>query len=232
MKKIILSLVLIAIYAQSALAQFAVVRDSVGHNNVYYQIGDFENTIAKAVDNDIVYLYPYDEDIVPWQYIDYYTAPMKFEPGYMLRVQLRLVEEYDIIEVTRLSSTGSISFGNDTVRVMITTSNVPKNSRLIRKESNGYYSVNGKRAKGIEKDYPQKQYQSITVSIKKKSIVIPRSQFDNLFEPSLEDTSVFYDNVNQTVFILANNGKAEDYSVLWVIDRNGKSKVYVRDSEY
>lgn len=232
MKRLIFSILTLVICTQGAFAQFAVVRDSVGHNNVYHQIGDFENVLAKASDNDIVYLYPYDEDIVPWQYVDYYTSSMKFEPGYMLRVQLRLVEEYDVIDVTRLSASGSISYGNDSIKVVISTSNVPKGSKLIRKEPNGYYSVGGKRAKGIGRDYPQKQYQSISVSFKRKNIIIPRSLFDNLFEPSLEDTSVFYDDVKQTIFILANNGKSEDYSVLWVVDRNGKPKVYVRDTEY
>jgi hypothetical protein len=79
--------------------------------------------------------------------------------------------------------------------------------------------INGKAIWGTDGNIPNYQYNQIILSIGSDKINLP---CENLFEPNLENTAVYFDEKKNTIYITALNGDgAGSYAVLWVI-KNSK----------
>lgn len=234
MKKIYTTLLAISILSLCCLdasAQFTVALDTIrGRIDFCPRPGDINN--ATVVPNDsIFYLYPAHKEIDPWRYVDFYTPSRVAKRGYILGTKLMRVEDYDIIEVEKLSSHGTISFKNDDVRINISVANVTSNDHSIKQSANGGYIVNGKAAKGLTRwASPKLRYQSISVTIKGKTITFPKSVFEHLLEPEIENMVVHYNPEKSIVYIIVNNGGIEAYySALWMVTQQGVSNPYIFD---
>lgn len=222
---------ILSLYGHTAFAQFVVARDTIrGKIDFCPRPGDFNN--MTIVPNDSVfYLFPPDKEIDPWRYVDFYTPSREIKRGYVLETNLMRVDDYDIVEVERLSSHGTISFKNEDVRVNIAIAKVAPNDTSIKQNTNGNYIVNGKPVKGTLRNvYPKLRYQSISVTIKGKTIVLPKSRYEHLLEPEIDNMAVYYDSEKSIVYILTNNGDTDAYyTALWAISPKGATSVYIFD---
>lgn len=234
MKKIyiiLLTTIFLSVFTQNTLAQFIVAQDTIrGRVDFCLRPGDFNNSIA--VPNDSVfYMLPPDKEIDPWRYVSFYTPSRSIERGYIHGAHLMRIDDYDIVEVERLSSHGSISFKNEDVRVQITTANISDKDRFIKHLDSGEYSVNGRIAKGVTRwASPKVRYQSISVSIKGKHIYFPKKVYEYFLNPDIENMVVYYNPNKETVYINTNNGEPyAQYNVLWVVSPKGVVNPYVLD---
>lgn len=213
-------------------AQFVLAQDTVrGHIDFCPRLGDWTNRI-EVPNGSVFYMYPPDLDIDPWRYVDLYTAPEKVRSGYIRGSDLMRVDDYDIIEVEKISSHGTVSFRGDNVKVNIAVSAINPKDVTIKKESvSNQYTVNGKIAKGVSKTQsPLLKYQSITVSIKGRAVIVPRSVYEHLLNPEIDNMVVYYDSQKQIVYISAvNSGVEVPYNALWKIPLKGKVDVYIFD---
>lgn len=213
-------------------AQFIVAQDTVrGYIDFCPRLGDWANKI-EVPNGSVFYMYPPDLDIDPWRYVDLYTAPEKIRSGYIRGTDLMRVDDYDIVEVEKLSSHGTVSFKSDDVKVNIAVSLISSKDISIRKDPvNDKYTVNNKPVKGIVKGQsPKLKYQSITVSIKGHNIVFPKSVYEYLLNPEIDNMVVYYNSQKQTVYISANNGSPEaPYNALWIVPFKGKVDVCIFD---
>ncbi len=223
----------LSLYAQTESAQFAIVKDSIrGSAKLYERMADEGQVKATMPNGSVLFLYQADRDVLPWRKADYYTATGDIESGYVNSNFTEDVRDQELIEVERLSAHGNISFRNDSIRVVVSTSNVAAGDRTIKEGADGRRMVGTKQAMGVVNSFPTRRYQSIVVTVKGRSTTIPRSLFDYLFEPILENTSVFYDPISRMVYISATNGSGSAvYNVLWSVDNRGKSQVYVRSGQ-
>lgn len=229
----ILLTLLMSFCGQDIFAQFVVAQDTIrGEIDFCPRLGDFTNAI-KVPNDSVFYMFPPDLTINPWRYVRYYTPSREIQTGYIRGTQLMRIDDYDIVEVERLSSHGSIFFKNDAVRVAISTSPVTAKDTYIRQSSNGSYTVNGRQAKGISREIaPKIKYNSITVSIDSRTFTVPKSMYEHLLNPNIENTVVYYNADKKIVYIKANNGSVNtSYTALWVINPKGVKNVYVFDPE-
>ncbi|MFV0419040.1 MAG: hypothetical protein ACK5KT_09960 [Dysgonomonas sp.] len=221
----------LSLYGHNAFAQFIVAQDTVrGRIDFCPRPGDFNN--MTVVPNDSVfYMFPPDKEIDPWRYVDFYTPSRTIKRGYILSTNLMRVDDYDIVEVERLSSHGAISFKNDDVRVNIAVAKVTPNDTSIKQNPGGRYVVKGKYAKGIIRgSFPKLRYQSISVTIKGKTIILPKNTYEHLFEPEIDNMVVYYNAEKSIVYIVTNNGGIDAYySALWAVSSKGASSVYIFD---
>lgn len=228
---VLLMMIILSLYGDKVFAQFVVAQDTIrGRIDFCPRPGDFNN--MTVVPNDSVfYLFPPDKEIEPWRYVDFYTPSREIKRGYILGNNLMRVDDYDIVEVERLSSHGTISFKNDDVRVNITVSRIAPNDPSIKQSVNGNYIVNGKPAKGATRNiYPKLRYQSISITINGKIIILPKNRYEHLFEPEIDNMAVYYNPEKSIVYILTNNGGTDAYyTALWTISPKGATSVYIFD---
>ncbi|MDH6307425.1 hypothetical protein M2451_000574 [Dysgonomonas sp. PFB1-18] len=226
-----LTVLALSFYSTEASAQFIVAQDTVrGSVDFCPRLGDLNNSIT--VPNDSVfYMFPADAATEPWRYVDYYLPSRSTKSGYIGDRKLMRIDDYDIIEVERLSSHGTISFKNDDVRVNIAVSPVTTKDTAIKKNARGEYIVNDKPAKGVARGQsPQLKYQSISVTIKGHNIVFPKGVYEHLLDPEIDNMIVYYNADKSIVYISANNGgTAAYYNALWAVSPRGVANVYIFD---
>lgn len=212
-------------------AQFIIAQDTIrGRVDFCPRPSDFNNAIQ--VPNDSVfYLYPVDLEIDPWRYVAFYDANRNIKKGYIRGTDLMRVDDYEIVEVGKISAYGTVFFKNDDIRVDISVKQVASNDNTIKQDSHGNFYVKGKEAKGISRwASPKLRYQSISVTIKGKKIVFPQKVYEHLFNPALENMVVYYNPEKSTVYIIADNGGNDAfYRAMWVVTPKGVSNVYVFD---
>lgn len=225
----------LSFYTQSSFAQFAIVKDSIrGATNLYERTADKGQIKAAMPNGSVVYLYPRDMDILPWRYVDYYLPEGGVERGFVNGDFIEDIRELELVEVERLSAHGSITFRSDSsaVRVVVSTGNVVKGDNTISLKD-GRYMVGDKRAMGVFNSFPTQRYQSITATIKGRTVSVSRTLLNYLFEPDLENTAAFYDAATKTVYITSINGSATNsYNVVWAVPSNGKASVYVNTLQF
>ena len=228
---ILLMLFFLSAFAYNASAQFVVAQDTIrGRIDFSPRLGDLNNTTI--VPNDSVfYMFPPTPETDPWRYVDYYLPSRDTKSGYIQGTKLMRVDDYDIVEVERLSSHGTISFKNDNVRVHIAVANVTSKDTSVKLGNNGGYTVNGKSAKGTSRwAAPKLRYQSISVTIKGKNIIFPKKVYEYLFEPEIDNMVVYYNEPKDIVYIVANNGSANNYyQAMWQVSPRGVANVYIFD---
>jgi len=176
-------------------------------------------------------MFPPDLEIDPWRYVGFYTPNRTIERGYILGTDLMRIDDYEMIEVEKLSSHGTVSFKDKDIRVNIAVAPITKGDPTIKQSDRGYL-VNGKMAKGVTKNhFPQLKYRSMSVSIKGNTIVLPKKVYEHLLEPEIDNMAVYYNPQKKIVYILARNGDINSsYSVLWAVSPKGTVNVYVFDS--
>ena len=219
------------LYSNCIYAQFAVAHDTIrGHVDFLPRLGDFSH--AKSIPNDSVfYLFPPDKDIEPWRYLGYFSSSEKIERGYVSMSKLMRVDDFEMIDVERLSSHGTVSFKNENVRVNVSVTSISPSDRSIKRTDSGSYTIHGKAVKGVAtNDSPKLRYQSMTVTIKGRAISVPSKLYEYLLEPDITAMEVYYNHKKDIVYIVANNGGTEAYyNALWVVSRKGLTEVYVLD---
>lgn len=233
MKKIssvLFILLILGCYSPTIHAQFAIVKDSIrGETPALERLKGNTNPRINILNNSVVYMYPRNADIEPWRYVDYFKSGGNSERVYIHSNFLVNVDNFEIIESERLSSHGSISFKNDSIRVAISLSNISPNDKSLKIGQGGKFFINGRQTYGANNTLPRFGYQSIVVTLKGKRYILPKEQINFLFAPSLVDTTVYYDHDSGIVYIMANNGEADNtYHVLWTIDKKGQSNVFVK----
>ncbi len=217
--------------AQNVSAQFVVAQDTIrGRIDFCPRLGDLHNAVD--IPNDSVfYMLPIDPSTDPWRQVYRYMPDRSVNGGYIHGRNLMRVDDYDIVEVERLSAHGSISFKNADVRVVVSVAPIGSKDASVKKGADGIYRINGKIAYGVSRwSSPQLHYKSITVSIKGRNIPVPQRIFEHLLEPDIEDMVVYYNSSKGIVYIQVNNGgTSASYTALFTVSIRGALSPYVFD---
>lgn len=207
MKKI-LSLILLFAYVQYASAQFAIVNDTI-NGNTGFVLKSYNNTEVRTIPNgSVVYIYPYENPTDSLRPVDLYSTDGGVVRGYMDDLVLNRIEDYEIVEVERLSAHGFVLYGNDSIKVTITTD----------------------RSTGDDKA----RFRSIEINNKGKKTSVPYSMLKPFIKPLLDETTVYLDDINNRIFIVGrayepkSYGRDIRYMVLWVIPPDGNITMYRR----
>lgn len=228
---ILLTIFILLIYGQNLSAQFVVAQDTIrGEIDFCPRPSDLNNAVQ--VPNDSVfYLYPVDLEMDPWRSVVFYNTDRTTTKGYIRGTDFMRVDDYDIVEVGRLSAHGTIFFQNDDVRVDIAVAKIPDNDASIKKDNQGDFYINGKRAKGIAYwGSPKVRYQSISATIKGKKINFPKRVYEHLLNPEIDNMVVYHNPKKDTVYIIVDNGGNDAfYRAMWIVTPKGVSNVYIVD---
>jgi hypothetical protein len=211
--------------SQISYGQFAIIQSNHGKINVR-RTPEFGNNVFDSLsDGQIIY---YDMDPRgDWYEINYSI----YITGYIHKSVFEPIRNFKRMPI-RTQSADSIVFQNDSIKVTLTKTPFISNNNQLQytKEDKKNHilsmleKINGKRPWGTVGDIPRNQYGGITIEWGKNIFGLPKSSFDDLYEPNFEYnyTSVFLDKSKNRLYIYGSNSDGGGgYDVLWIIE-NGK----------
>ncbi len=206
-----------------AFGQFGIIIDNDGFVNVRNSPNIDNNVINTLKNNQIVYCL---ENEGEWISIDYHLNEKNVKTGYIHNSRIKKINNFYKIPLVKKTDT-SVIFKKDQIRIILSSkkfnqmTNKLKYSKgvSLKNEIKWLEQINGKAIWGTDGNIPNYQYNQIILNIGSDKINLP---CENLFEPNLENTAVYFDEKKNTIYITALNGDgAGSYAVLWVI-KNSK----------
>lgn len=216
MRHTLLILVLSSIYNYS-VAQFAIVNDKDGYVNVR-GTKDLGENIKEKLDNDqFVYIL---ESKDQWAYIFYMKNSAAAKNGFVYRDRLKVINELPAIPNTELRETDAL-FKKGTTEIEVSVKNFIKEEHqfsFYKENKDQIEYIDSLPYHGTDGEYPNTEYASINVNMGNRRMNIPDEALKNLFEISLQDTKVNYDETTDTIYIQSmNSDGAGAYEVIWRI---------------
>lgn len=217
-----LSLFLFFFFPLMMQAQFAFISDKDGYVNVRKE-GKTGNNITDTLHNGHL-VYKFDEG--NWSSIDY-EKKGKQQYGYVYNDRCVLVSSYTQVPVIK-EYKDSINLRKDSITVIVSQKKFDKSKHKIN-----YYNgdsqpwiklIDNQQYWGTDGELPKTEYKSIKIKTAGRLITLPKSALKNLYEPTLRNTQVHYDTLNNIIYIQSmNSDGAGGYEVIWKIE-NGVYK--------
>lgn len=199
-------------------SQFAIVNDSDGYVNVRSS-GEIGNNISDKLDNGLVVYY--FEPKGNWANIDYKRNGKQLN-GYIYKSKIKFISDFANIPL-KLNQVKEVLFDSANVKVKITESAFVKEKHKLQflKGNSGFLKkIDDLEFLGTDGEIPKRQYKSIEVQINNIKVQIPNEALRNLYEPSLSDSKINYDKINDILYIQSSNGDgAGGYEIIWVIEK-------------
>ena len=205
-------------FAQSSSAWFFyVVKDVDGWVNV--RNGEKE-IIDQIENNKIVFVHP---DLVnkTWTECSFGEEPSTVV-GFVHQSRLNKVTNLKNIPLTKEDNT-SHTFSNKeyVIKISIEPFVVANRKLKYSKEGDWLISIDGQSIWGVDGGIPRTQYKSIEISKDGVEIAIPQNALHNLFEPTLDNVEVYYDEETNNLYITSlNSDGAGGYVTAWTIEND------------
>lgn len=203
-------------------AQYAIIKDSDGYVNVRSEAQKGNNISDKLENGFVVYGFQPDNN---WIGIDY-SKNNKDRSGYVYKDRIKYVSEFTKIPLIKETSS-KVIFQKDSLNVIIESKKFDsKTAQLtyLKNDKSILEKINGKKIWGTDGNLPRTTYKLITVIIGGKTIELPKNSFEDLFEPSLFNTQVYFDKASEILYITSSNSDgAGGYEIVWIIEK-GKYK--------
>lgn len=216
MKKIFVFLIIFT--RINASAQFAVIKDNDGYVNIRTEASKGNNTSDKLNNGFVVYCF---EPKNNWINIDY-SKNDKDKNGYLFKDRVQYLTEFTKIPLIKETQT-KVIFEKDGLIISIESKKFESNlAKLTFLGNNKSFlkEINGKSFWGTDGEIPKMTYKKITLIIDKKTIELPKSSFDDLFEPTLFNTRINYDSKSDILYISSSNSDgAGGYEIVWIIEK-------------
>ena len=140
----------------------------------------------------------------------------------------RLKDFYSFPEITGRSQTNNeFKIYSKNIEIIVSSQNFNASDHAIvkyKKFKNYIELIDEKQIFGTDGNLPKTEYKAIDVKFNGVKNSLPKAAIQNLFEPTIEYTTAYYDDKSQTIYIRADNGDGSGtYAVIWVIEK-GKFK--------
>lgn len=220
MKKINLTLIFVTIFVTSKLFSQSVIKDKDGFVNVRKEANKQSQLIDTLKNGHLIYDLEREGN---WVNIDYFKNNESLS-GYIYNDRFKRIDEFKEIKREKISG-NEVVLGNDSIKIIVTeTKFEPKKHKFTYSKENkkAIILIDKKQYYGTDGELPKTEYNEVKVKIKDEIIILPKDATENLYEPSLNNIVVHYDETNKTIYIDSiNSDGAGGYVVVWKI-KNGK----------
>lgn len=202
--------------------QFAIIKDKDGFVNVRSS-KEIKNNISDKLENGFIVTHFGQEG--NWILIDYQKNGNDLN-GYVYKDRLKAITDFTQIHKRKIIKNG-IKLSNTKIEVIITEKQFSKENHEL-KYNKSYPTILDKIDEkvifGTDGTLPNREYNSISITIDSQKITLPKEALENLFEPNFESTRANYDETTETLYLQSLNGDgAGGYAVMWLIEK-GKYK--------
>jgi len=201
-----------------SFGQFAIVNDKDSLLNVREGAQQGSRVVDKLPNGHLIYCF---ENKSNWTNIDY-TRKDKERNGYVYKDRYRMISSFPAL--TKATETETlVTLKGDSVEVTITQSKFDK-KKLKLQHVKGYPEqielIDSKKYWGRDGEMPTAQFEKILIKIGKKTIILPKSALEGLYEPTISTAEVNYDKANDTLYIQTmNSDGAGSYEVVWKVEK-------------
>ncbi|MBO6185103.1 MAG: hypothetical protein J6O88_10545 [Chryseobacterium sp.] len=178
-------------------------------------------TNSKVVDRlqngHLIYCF---EDKGNWTNIDY-TKNNKELNGYVYKDRYKLISYFPALTISKKTE-ASITLKKDSLQVIITQSNFDKKKHkfnYVKDYPNQIELIDNKQYWGMDGGMPTTQFEKIIIKIGQKTISLPQTAIEGLYQPSFHNVEVNYDNENEIIYIQTlNSDGAGSYLAIWKVE--------------
>ena len=196
---------------------FAVINDKDGYVNVRKEKSVHSRVLKKLDNNTLIFVFVYDKaHDGNWIYVD--------NEGYIYNDRVKWIEELPKV-AKGVEKKNAIHFSGKDIQVALSTEKFDKSKHSFKyhKEYRDIIEkIDGKPFWGTDGEIPREEYKNIQIYINGKHVFIPKSAYDDLYEPTFytENNSVYYDKELDSYYIVATNSDgAGAYMVCWQIEK-------------
>lgn len=211
-----LSILPVLLLSVACRGQFAVISDKDGYVNVRQDALKASAVIDSLRNGHLVYCF---ENKGNWTNIDY-SKKTAYRNGYVYVDRYKVISSYPAIPVVGQTAS-SVRLSADSIDIIVTQKAFNKAGHTFGyfKDTPGIIElIDGKKYWGTDGGIPATEYAAITVKVGRKTINLPASAMQNLFEPNLYAAKVNFDKEGDVIYIQSMNGDgAGGYEVIWKI---------------
>ena len=218
--KLLLLFLLISSYTFAQVNEnyfFAVINDKDGYVNVRKEKSVHSRVLKKLDNNTLIFVFVYDKaHDGNWIYVD--------NEGYIYNDRVKWIEELPKV-AKGVEKKNAIHFSGKDIQVALSTEKFDKSKHSFKyhKEYRDMIEkIDGKPFWGTDGEMPREEYKNIQIYINGKQVFIPKSAYDDLYEPTFytENNSVYYDKELDSYYIVATNSDgAGAYMVCWQTEK-------------
>lgn len=202
----------------NSFGQFAVVSDKDGFVNVRKEARQNSKVTDKLENGHFIYCFEPKEN---WINIDYSKKEKKLN-GYVYKDRYKLISSFQKFDMVS-NTNNKVVLGKDDIQIIITQSRFEKNKhqfKYVKNYPTQIELIDGKKYFGTDGEMPVNQFEKIEIKIGSKIVVLPKSALENLYEPSLYNAEVNYDQLTSTFYIQTQNSDgAGSYLVVWRVEK-------------
>jgi hypothetical protein len=221
----ILFLVLISI-SKYSFGQFAIISDRDGYINVRKGASKDNAIVDKLKNGHLIYCL---EVKGHWTNIDY-SKNNNDLTGYIYYDRCALISKYPTIPVLTRSE-NMLRLAKDSIEIIVTQKQFEKSKHKFKynKEANSEIElIDNKVYFGKDGEMPETEYQSIKIKLGQKTIDLPKTSLESLYQPNLFITVANYDTENDIIYIQSENSDgAGSYEVIWKVEKGVYKERYI-----
>ena len=219
MRKLVVPFLLFCqfVVAQAIEGGFAVINDKDGYVNVRKEKSVHSKVLKKLNNNTLIFVFVYDKaHDGNWIHPD--------NEGYIYNDRVKWIHKFPQI-AKGIAKGNTIVFEGKEIQVTLVTEKFDKSKHSFKyhKEYRDMIEkIDGKPFWGTDGEIPREEYKNIQIYINGKQVSIPKSAYDDLYEPTFytEHNSVYYDKELDSYYIVATNSDgAGAYMVCWQIEK-------------
>lgn len=202
----------------NSFGQFAIVSDNYGFLNVREDGQPNSKVVDKLNNGHLIYCF---ENEGNWTNIDY-TKKNKELNGYIYKDRYKLISSFSKIAITTKTE-NKVVFKKNNIQITITQSQFDKKKhrfKYIKEYPDQIELIDNKKYWGRDGGLPTTQFENIGIKVGQKTIILPKSALEGLYEPSIYSAEVNYDKTNDTFYIQTmNSDGAGSYLVVWRVEK-------------
>ena len=187
---------------------FAVINDKDGYVNVRKEANIHSKVIKKLDNNTLIFAFNYNKsEDGNWIYAD--------NEGYIYNDRVKWLEKLPKV-AKGIEKKNAIHFSGKNIKVTLTSQKFDKSkhSFVYYKESHhSIEKIDGKPFWGTDGEMPREEYKNIQIHINGKQVSLPKSAYDDLYEPT------FYTEHDSYYIVATNSDAAGAYMVCWQIEK-------------
>jgi hypothetical protein len=201
-----------------SFAQFAIVNDNDSLLNVREDAQPNSKVIDKLPNGHLLYCF---ENKGNWTNIDYAKKGKELN-GYVYKDRYQFVSGFPALTVSKKTAT-SITLKKDTIEVIITQSKFHKKKHTftyLKEYPDQLELIDNKKYWGTDGGMPTSQFENMVIKVGQKTIKLPKSALEGLYEPNLYNAEVNYDKASDIFYIQTmNSDGAGGYEVIWKVEK-------------
>lgn len=182
----------------NAFGQFAVVSDADGFLNVRADGQQNSKVIDKLENGHLIYCF---EKKGNWTNIDYAKAVEELN-GYVYQDRYKLVADFLKVPLTK-ESENKVVLKKEDIEITISQCVFDKGKHkftYIKDYPGQIELIDNQKYWGTDGGMPTTQFEKIEIRTGQKTLVLPKSALDGLYEPGIYNAAVNYDKANDIFY--------------------------------